>query len=217
MDSSDIISALATWTPYLAEGFAWNMVVSAVAMLVGTPVGIALALLRTTASRSLKGTSNFLTMAARSAPTFVMLFYLAYVIPENIVLGGLTITFPAWFKASLALGIAVSGYVSDNAFAAINHLRRSETMEALLFLPAWTSYFLIIVMASSTASVIGVPELVRRSQTVIGAVDDSQFAFWVYLYAMIWFLAFSGVVSLIMRAIRSRLVGRDVEPVSMNE
>ena len=137
-----------------------------------------------------------------------MLFYLAYIIPTEFTLFGASATFPAWIKASLALGIAVAGYVSDNGLVAIRHLRRHEMAEALLFVPAWTSYFLIIVMASSTASVIGVPELVRRADTVIGAVDV-ELALWVYLWAMIWFLGFSILLTLGMnwlsRHIRRRL------------
>ena len=207
MTGAETVDALLTWTPYLAAGFGWNMIVSLAAMAIGTPVGVLLALLRGGSARSVKGTGGALTTVARSAPTFVMLFYLAYVIPGSFEVLGVVVTVPAWFKASLALAIAVAGYVSDNALAALRHLRRGETTEALLFLPSWTSYFLIIVMASATASVIGVPELVHRAQTVIGAIDRPGFSFWIYLYAMVWFLAFAGIVSLAMRALRARLGG----------
>ena len=207
MTPSEIGEALIAWTPYLAGGFGWNMIVSLAAMAIGTPVGMLLAVLRELSGWGVKQSGSVLTILARSAPTFVMLFYLAYAVPGSFEIGGLVVVVPAWFKASLALGIAVAGYVSDNALAALRHLRRHETAEALLFLPSWTSYFLIIVMASATASVIGVPELVHRAETVIGAIDKTEFAFWVYLYAMVWFLAFAGVVSLAMRLLRSRLSG----------
>ena len=207
MTAAETVDALLTWTPYLAAGFGWNMIVSLAAMAVGTLVGVPLALLRGGSARGVKGTGSMLTTLARSAPTFVMLFYLAYVIPGSFEVLGVAVAVPAWFKASLALAIAVAGYVSDNALAALRHLRRGETAEALLFLPSWTSYFLIIVMASATASVIGVPELVHRAQTVIGAIDRPGFSFWIYLYAMIWFLAFAGIVALAMRALRAHLGG----------
>ena len=207
MTAGEVVDALLTWTPYLAAGFGWNMIVSLVAMAIGTLVGVPLAMLRESSVRGARGTGGGLTTFARSAPTFVMLFYLAYVVPGSFEILGVVVTVPAWFKASLALAIAVAGYVSDNALAALRHLRRGETAEALLFLPSWTSYFLIIVMASATASVIGVPELVHRSQTVIGAIDRPGFSFWIYLYAMAWFLAFAGVVALVMRALRARLGG----------
>lgn len=208
MTLQDIVEALIAWTPYLATGFGWNMIVSLAAMAIGTAVGVLLAMLRNGSGRAAAGGGSTLTVIANSAPTFVMLFYLAYAIPESFQLFGLTVGVPAWIKASLALGIAVAGYVSDNALAAMRHLGRGESAEALLFLPAWTNYFLIIVMASSTASVIGVPELVYRSETVIGALDRPEVAFWVYLYAMCWFLAFSGLATWLMRALRSHLATR---------
>ncbi|MCE2494521.1 MAG: hypothetical protein J4F40_18315, partial [Alphaproteobacteria bacterium] len=61
---------------------------------------------------------------------------------------------------------------------------------------------------SATASVIGVPELVHRAETVIGAIGRAEFTFWIYLYAMVWFLAFAAVVALAMRALRARLAAR---------
>ena len=212
MTAQETVDVLWAWSPYLAEGFGWNIIVSLVAMAVGTIVGLGLALLRGGAHWSVRHSGSAVTTLARNAPTFVMLFYLAYIIPTEFTLFGAAVTFPAWIKASLALGIAVAGYVSDNALAAIRHLRRHEIAEALLFVPAWTSYFLIIVMASSTASVIGVPELVRRADTVIGAVDKVGLALWVYLWAMIWFLGFSLLLTFGMNRLSGYLRRRAHRP-----
>jgi len=206
--AGEIWDVLIVWTPYLAGGFGWNIIVSLAAMAIGTPVGLVLAMLREGQRPSMQQSGGMLTTLARNVPTFVMLFYLAYVIPTEFELFGQEMVFPAWLKASLALGIAVAGYVSDNALAAIRHLRRHEVAEALLFLPAWTGYFLIIAMASSTASVIGVPELVHRSETVIGAIGNVDVVLWVYLYAMLWFFVFGAIVSLAMRLMSSRLRAR---------
>ena len=195
----NVIDVLITWTPYLAVGFGWNILVSLVAMAIGTAFGIALAAMRGGRVRRVSQGAGALTMLAASAPTFVMLFYLAYMVPGSFAILGMTVIVPVWLKASLALSIAVAGFVSDNAFAALRHLRRGQTTEALLFLPSWTNYFLIIVMASATASVIGVPEMVFRVDTVIAALGQPQLSFWIYLYAMGWFLAFAGVVALVMR------------------
>ena len=198
MTLPEITAALSDWTPFLAGGFAWNMVVSITAMAIGTPVGLALAFMRYSSGWAPKRSGNVLTAIARGAPTFVMLFYLVYVLPEQIIVMDHEFRIAAWFKASLALSIAVGGYVSDIGLSALHNLRRSFTGEAMLFIPSWTSYFMVIVMASSTASVVGVPEIVHRADTVIGAVNEPDFAIWVYLYAMIWFFAFGGIVSLIM-------------------
>ena len=195
----DVVDILITWTPYLAVGFGWNILVSLVAMAAGTAIGVGLAAMRGGSARRLSQGGNALTVLAASAPTFVMLFYLAYMVPASFQLFGAVVPVPVWLKASLALSIAVAGFVSDNALAALRHLRRGRIAEAMLFLPSWTNYFLIIVMASATASVIGVPEMVYRVDTVIAALGQPQLSFWIYLYAMAWFLAFAGAVALVMR------------------
>ena len=208
MTVAEIAKHLASWTPYLLTGFWWNIVVSIMAMVIGTVVGLLLAVMRDSGVRGAKSGGNVLTAAMHVAPTFVMLFYLTYMIPEQLEFFGLSVHVPVWLKASLAFGIAVAGFVSDNALVSIRHFARGHVHEALLFLPSWTNYLLIIVMASSTASVIGVPELVYRARTVIGAVDQSGFVIWAYLYVMTWFLVFSILLTMFMHVLRNWLTRR---------
>lgn len=200
MTPADILQTLWVWTPYLAEGFVWNIVISALAMLIGTPVGIVFARMRLSGSKL----GDFLTSAARLPPTFVLIFYFAYVLPSELAMFGAVWSVPGWVKAALALSVAVVGFVSDAALSSLRHLRREEWTEALYFLPAWTSYFVIIVMASSTASVIGVPEIVYRANAVIGATGEPSITLWVYAYAMAWFLAFCWPLSRLMVWVRQR-------------
>lgn len=207
MTPAQALEMLMVWTPFLAEGFLWNILVSIAAMAIGTPIGIVLARLRLAGSR----TGAWLTHAARLPPTFVLIFYFAYILPREISLAGVEIHFAAWLKAALALAVAVIGFVSDNALSSLRHLRRGERIEALYFLPAWTTYFVIIVMASSTASVIGVPEIVYRANTVIAATGEASATLWVYSYAMLWFLLFCWPLSYLMSRIRDRLEGRGNE------
>lgn len=195
------LEMLKVWTPFLAGGFAWNILISVAAMAIGTLIGIALARLRLAGSRA----GSWLTHITRLPPTFVLIFYFAFILPRQIDFAGIEIAFAAWLKASLALAVAVAGFVSDNALASLRHLRRGERVEALFFLPAWTTYFLIIVMASSTASVIGVPEIVYRANTVIAATGEAGATLWVYIYAMLWFLAFCWPLSWLMARFRDRL------------
>lgn len=208
MTAAETIKILAEWTPYLLTGFGWNIVVSLTAMAIGTVAGLLLAVMRDSSVWGAKSGGNVLTAAMHVAPTFVMLFYLTYMIPEQLEFFGLSVHVPVWLKASLAFGIAVAGFVSDNALVSIRYFSKGHIPEALLFLPSWTNYFLIIVMASSTASVIGVPEMVYRARTVIGAVDQIGFLFWAYLYVMIWFLVFSILLTMIMHLLRNRLTQR---------
>lgn len=208
MTLQDIVIQLWTWTPYLAGGFVFNLLVSITAMAVGTPLGMGLAVLRAANGQGARRLGNGLTVLARNAPTFVLLFYVAHLLPGHLPLGGVEIPLPAWFKTALALGVAVSGYVSDTYLIALRAWRERRPEAALLFLPAWTTYFIIIVMASTTASVIGVPEIVARCAVVVGATGIEALTVPIYLYAMLWFLATAWVLSRLVALGRNRLQAR---------
>lgn len=207
MRPGEIIEALYVWTPYLAVGFVWNIIISLVAMTIGTVLGGALAWLRLSPRAVVVRTSVALTALTRNIPTFVFLFYLAFLIPPELHIAGAYVVMPVWIKASLALAIAVVGFVSDNLFDALRNWRNGNHVGALMFIPNWTAYLAIILMASSTASVIGVSELVSRCNTVIGSVGNALML-WIYLYAMLWFFACSFPVHLMMRRVKASIARR---------
>ena len=190
MMSAEIMQRLVVWTPFLAGGFAWNILISLVSMTIGTVLGAVLARLRLSRRKSIAGASLAVTELTRNIPTFVFLFYLAFIIPVEFEVSGQIYSFPAWLKASLALSVAVVGFVSDNLFVAWQHWRNHNRTAALLFVPSWTMYLLIIVMASSTASVIGVGEIVSRCNVLIAAVGGEEMMVWVYVYAIGYFFGF---------------------------
>ena len=208
MSPAEIIATLCRWTPFLAGGFLWNIIVSLCAMTIGTVLGALLALLRLSHRPALCRAGLLSTAFARNVPTFVFLFYLAFLIPAEIRIGGAAFAVPGWLKASLALAIAVVGFVSDNLADALPHWRAGNVAAALLFIPNWTAYFVIIVMASSTASVIGVGELVSRCNTVIGAVGKPELMLWIYLYAMLWFFLACYPLTLAMRRVKRTIARR---------
>lgn len=208
MSPSEVVGTLVAWTPWLAQGFVWNIVISVVAMAAGTVLGAGLAFLRLSSSGSARALGQTLTSLTRNVPTFVFLYYVTYLLPTEVQVAGTTLTIPAWVKAALALSIAVVGFVSDGLFAALRDWRAGRHAASLLFIPSWTSYFVIILMASSTASVIGVGEIVSRCNTVIGAVGRTDLMLWIYLYAMLWFFAVSFPVTLVMRRTRARMQAR---------
>ncbi len=206
MSPAEILSALIAWTPRLAQGFWWNIAISAVAMVVGTVLGGGLVLMRLARSRHVQRLGGALTDLTRNVPTFVFLYYLAFLIPAEFELLGATHALPAWLKAALALSVAVVGFVSDSLTAAVREWRAGRHAAGLLFVPGWTSYFCIILMASSTASVIGVGEIVSQCNTVIGAVGESGLMLWIYLYAMLWFFAVAFPVTIAMGRVKALML-----------
>jgi len=202
MSPHDVIETLYIWTPFLAGGFVWNIVVALLSMAIGTLLGAVLATLRLSGRHRLVRASLVVTALTRNVPTFVFLFYLAFLIAPEVQIGSLSFVFPVWIKASLALAIAVVGFVSDNLADALRHWRANNHTAALMFIPNWTAYLVIIVMASSTASVIGVGEMVSRCNTVVASVGNNDLMLWIYLYAMLWFFACCYPVHLLMRRVK---------------
>lgn len=188
MTLRETLDVLLAWTPYMAEGFVMNLHISGLAILIGTAVGLAIGLLRLMQSRFIALGARGATALCRNVPSFVMMFYLAVMLPQEIALpGGGVQPIDPWIKAALALAIPVAGFLSDQIVGAQISRRR-------LFGPtlriASAQYAMIIVMASATASVIGADDLVARAGRVAAITDTPGFLTWCYAYAALWFFAF---------------------------
>ncbi len=178
---------LLKWSPYLAGGFALNILISVTSMAVGTCWGLVLGWARGRRRFLVPECGAGLTMICRNVPSFVLMFYLAFMVPVEVSWGGELYLVPAWVKASLALTIPVIGFCSDQfaGGAAAGRRRLGRT-----FWVSWVQYFLIIVMASATASVIGADEIVGRINTVVAIVNESGFLITAYGFVAAWFILF---------------------------
>jgi len=212
MGFGEVLRDLLHWSPFLARGFLWNILISIVAMSFGTALGCGFAIMRASSRASVSRTSGTLTEFARNIPTFVFQFYLVFMLPIAISVPyfNVVVPIPSWLKASIALSMAVTGFVSDNLLVAIKAWRGGNHIDAMLFVPNWANYFVLIVMASSAASIIGVGELVSSCNTVINAIGKTQIILWVYLYAMIWFFLFCYPVVKGMRVVRRYIEARHI-------
>lgn len=204
------MSALIKWTPFLLGGFVWNILIGVLAMTIGSLLGVVLASLRLSDKKWLKNISYGLTTLSCNVPTIVFQFYLVIMLPSDWAIPGLewTINFPAWLKASLALAIAVLGFTSNNLMIALRQWRAGNHAAAMLFIPAWINYMLIIIMASSTASIIGVSEILSRCNIVISASNygsDGRLMLPVYLYVSMIFLSFCYPLNCLMKKLQSYL------------
>ena len=210
MDLRDLLGVLVTWTPFLLQGFGWNVLIALTAMALGTAIGAVLAWLQLSHWRLAVRFSKVATELSRNVPTIVFQFYLAVMLPNQWILPGTTwtIDIPGWVKAAVALSVAVVGFSSDNLQKALSDWRQGRHSTALLFIPSWTSYLLIIVIASSTASIIGVSELVSRCNAVINAMGDTRLLIPIYLYASLFFLFFCYPLTLVMSRIREKMAAR---------
>jgi len=194
------LSLLLEWSGYIAGGFVANLAISALAMVLGTLVGAGLGALRTSPSLLAQQGGGFATSLVRNVPSFVLMFYLAVMLPQEASLPFLgSHVIQPWMKAGLALAIPVSGFVSD-AWVGARRNGRSLFDSAARF--AWIQYGMIVVMASATASVIGCDDIVARAARVAAITDVQGLLVWCYGYAAAWFLGFGLVVKLVLASVR---------------
>jgi len=204
MGSSEILNELVVWTPFLAGGFVKNLYVSYVSMFIGTILGWVFAIMRHSPKVMLKTPGNIGTDLFRNIPSFVFMFYLAFVMPVEFNWDDQVIKIPVWIKAALALTVPVIGFASDQTLRFFKDREEGAGYAVLMFVVAWTQYFLIIIMASSTASVIGVDEILARANTVITAIREPEFMLWMYLYVALWFLSLGIFVAMISSLLLKR-------------
>jgi ABC-type amino acid transport system permease subunit len=193
----ELIGFLARWTPFLAGGFALNLAISVAAMALGTLLGACLGWARD--GRLLRPAAGLATGVCRNVPSFVLLFYVAFLVPVEVVLDERVVRVPLWIKAAIALAIPVVGFASDQTLAYRRQRAAGLATAGATFAVAWTQYLLIILMASATASVIGTDEILGRANRVIASDTRPEVLIAVYLYVGAWFLAAGLALTTLMR------------------
>lgn len=207
MNGEETLTALMVWSPFLLGGFAWNVFIAFLALLIGTAVGGGLALARISQNRRLHRSATLLSGFFRNIPTIAFMFYTTTMLPNEFIwpATGEVYAVPGWIKAALALSAAQIGFSSDQLGNAVLAWRGRQYGTALLFIPNWVNGFVITVLASTSSSLVGVGELVSRCNTVINASGNSDLMIPVYLYASLIFMSFCIPVSLMMQKFRKTL------------
>jgi len=200
----DTLSFLLTWTPFLLQGFLWNIFIAICAVLLGTSLGIGLAWLRVRRGGKLGAFAAQLSAFLRGVPTLALIFYAVFVLPsEFTVIGtGLTVQIPQWVKAVIGLSAAPLAFTAESLVVAYRAWSRGDIGAALLFIPTWINVFLISFVASSASSLVGVSELVSRCNTVIAATGTSVMVP-VYIYCSFYFVITSLVFTALVQRFKS--------------
>ncbi|MCU6499847.1 polar amino acid ABC transporter permease [Rugamonas sp. A1-17] len=199
--NNETLSFLLTWTPFLLQGFLWNIFIAVCAVALGSLMGAGLAWLRVTRHGRIATIAERISTFLRGVPTLALIFYAVFVLPSEFALpgSGVTLHVPQWVKAVIGLSAAPLSFTSESLVVAHRAWRRGDIGAALLFIPTWINVFLISFIASSASSLVGVSELVSRCNTVIAATGTSVMVP-VYIYCSFYFV----VTALVFTA----LVGR---------
>ncbi|MEH6548233.1 MAG: amino acid ABC transporter permease, partial [Sneathiella sp.] len=175
--------------PLLLEGFVFNVIISIIAMAIGTITGAALGLGQISLNGSVRKFAWITTQFFRNAPWLVLLFFAMFLLPFEIRIGDFTIPLPDWVKAIIGLSLPVMANVSEIVRGGVSSLPSGqwEAAESLAFsrtqvlwriilpqcvkrmLPPWMNLYSILTMATVLASIVGVSEMMTLTGQALAA------------------------------------------------
>ena len=212
-----IIETLAKWTPLLfwgpkgeLGGFVLNVLVSFLAMAIGTVLGLWLGLAQLSRFVVGRRLAWLATQLFRNSPWLVLLFYFMLLLPFQIKLFGWSVPLAGWVKATFALSLPIMANLSEIVRGAVNSIPTGqwESAESLSFtrrqtmwmiilpqcvkrmLPPWMNWYQILAMATPLISILGVNDCLRLTRDALAAEGRSEYLIPMYLWIMTWFFIY---------------------------
>ena len=212
-----IVETLAKWTPLLFRGpegelggFVLNVLVSFLAMAIGTVLGLWLGLAQLSRHPVVRRLAWFTTQLFRNSPWLVLLFYFMLLLPFQVKVFGYSVPLPGWIKATLALSLPIMANLSEIVRGAVNSIPTGqwESAESLAFsrrqtmwmiilpqcvkrmLPPWMNWYQILAMATPLISILGVNDCLRLTRDALAAEGRSEYLIPMYLWIMTWFFVY---------------------------
>jgi polar amino acid transport system permease protein len=183
------IEVLVRWAPLLLWGFAFNILISIMAMAIGTVAGVPVGIAQLSRFRLVRIAAGVVTQLFRNSPWLVLLFLCVFLIPFEIRAFGLRIPFPDWAKATMGFALPVMANTSEIARGAIQSVATGQwdsaralglTQRQCLYLvilpqcvkrmlPPWMNLYSLIAMSTVNASIVGVSEMITLTSQVHAA------------------------------------------------
>ena len=189
---------------FFASGFGVTIALSVISAITSILAGLVIALLRLYGPRWLGVVLTFYVDTMRAIPVLVVLVWIYFAFP---ILAG--VTFPPFWAALVALTLHIAAYASEIVRAGIESIRPGQTRAGLAIgmsraqilrrivlpqatirmLPAFGSVLTMAIKDTAIATVIAVPELMHRAETVAGQSyrPVEVFTFVMVLYFLLLF------------------------------
>lgn len=205
-----IIPTLFKWTPLLATGFAFNVLISVMSMGIGTVLGLGLGLCQVSLMLPVQFGSKVVTQFFRNSPWLVLLFYCIFMIPYQVEIFGIIVPMPDWFKAVIGLSLPIMANVSEIVRGAVRSVpggqweaadslafTRHQTMWRIILpqcikrmIPPWMNWYAILTTATPLVSIIGVTEAMTLTGEILAAEQRDDLLIPMYLYLLAWFFIY---------------------------
>ena len=229
--SQSAFATLVKWTPLMLlgppgelGGFVLNIVVSFIAMALGTLMGLWLGLGQISLNPIVRRSSWAITQLFRNSPWLVLLFYIMLLMPFRVTIGGVDFDIPGWWKAAFALSLPIMANISEIVRGAIASIPTGqwESAESLAFsrtqtiwqiilpqcvkrmLPPWMNWYCILTMSTPLVSILGVSDGMSLTQDALAAEGRSEFLIPMYLWLMSWFFIYSYPIAKFTRRLEHR-------------
>lgn len=184
---------------YIAEGTAYTVSVTLVALPLGLLVGLVFALLYVYGGKLSARVMSVYSTVMRGIPPIVLLFILYFMVSGSINLS------PFW-AGSISLGIVSSAYQMEIIRGALLSVAGGQMMAARaiglskmgaiqhviipqafrLAITPWSNEAAIVIKDSSLVYALGVPEILRRAQLISASTQQPFLAF--IIAGLIYFL-----------------------------
>jgi polar amino acid transport system permease protein len=207
---ASILQTLLKWTPLLGAGFALNVVMSVLAMAIGSVAGTLLGLCQISLLPPVRGASSLATQLFRNAPWLVLLFYCMLLLPFELHIGKLVVPLPGWVKATCGLALPVMANMAEIVRGAVQSIPfgQWESAESLAFtrrqtlwmiilpqcikrmLPPWMNLYAILVVGTPLCSIVGVNEAMTLANDALAAEARRELLVPMYLYLLLAFFLY---------------------------
>ncbi|GAC1039222.1 amino acid ABC transporter permease [Pseudomonas sp. No.117] len=177
---TELLANWVEWFPDLWHGLLLSLQVTALALLVGIPLGLVFALGVSSRVLPLRRLTVVLVELGRGAPALILLQYFYFGLPSA------HITLSAYSAAALALAYCTGAYTSEILRGGLNAVAQGQReaadvigltpLDALRFvilpqalriaIPALLGFSIMVFQASSLCFTIALPELVSRASMI---------------------------------------------------
>ncbi|MBX8478100.1 amino acid ABC transporter permease [Pseudomonas cichorii] len=221
---SPVFLALIQWSPALATGFGQNILISLVAIGLGTVFGLLVGALGMSPFWLLRLPARIWIQIFRNAPWLVLIYFTTYVFPFEIRIGGTYISFPDWVKVTIGLALPASANVAEIFRGAVASIPSTqwEAARSLAFtrgqifvsiilpqcfkrmLPPWMNLYAVITMGTALASLVGVHDVIDTAQIASNTVNQTGFTVIIYCSLLVLFFAYCYPISRLTQRLERR-------------
>lgn len=221
---SPVFAALIEWSPALAVGFWQNILISLLAIGIGSALGLLIGALGASPLWIVRLPARVWVQVFRNAPWLVLIYFTTYVFPFEIHVGHAYLPFPDWLKVTVGLALPASANVAEIFRGAIASIPSTqwEAARSLAFtrgqifrsiilpqcfkrmLPPWMNLYAVITMGTALASLVGVHDLIDTAQIASNTVNLTGFTVLIYFSVLALFFAYCYPISRLTQRLERR-------------